>query len=171
MLHENTPRPLISLACEHGYLVKSMHGWQLHNCCAACMCLANGQGSCLNYVPMGPFLECNWLKQMQLERKCVVSFDCVSILHVFHLFVEVPLVIVSIHTSVGCLCLLQFGGMASDIKSNLQGNMESCGRDALINALCVGMLSLRNEHHSAQHLHLDSLNDAKRDVTKANPPC
>ena len=40
------------------------------------MRLADGQGSCLNYVPMGPFLECNWLKQMQLERKCVVAFDC-----------------------------------------------------------------------------------------------
>ena len=89
----------------------------------------------------------------------------------FHSFMKVPLVIVSIHTFVGCLCLLQFGGMASDIKSNLQGNMDSCGRDALINALCVGMLGLRNEHHFAQSLHLDSLNDAKRAMTKANPPC
>ena len=120
------------------------------------MCLGDGQGSCLNCVPMGQFLECNWLKQMQLERKCVVPFGCVFILHVFHLFMKVPLVIVSIHTFVGCLCLLQFGGMASDIKSNLQGHIKSCGRDALINAMRVGMLSLRNEHYSAQSLHLDS---------------
>ena len=76
MLHENAPRPLILLACEHGYLVKSMHGRQLHNCCAAWMYLADGQGSCLNYVLMCQFLNRNWLKQMQLERKCVVSFHC-----------------------------------------------------------------------------------------------
>ena len=30
---------------------------------------------------------------------------------------------------------------------------------------------MRNEHYSAQILHLHSLNDVKRAMTKANPPC
>ena len=118
-----------------------------------------------------PFLNCNWPKQMQLEQTCVVSLGCIVYLHMFHSFMEVPLAIGPIHAFIGCLCLLQFGSMASGIKSNLQGHIKSFGEDTLINALCVGMLSLRNEHHSAQSLHLDSLNDAKGAMTKANPPC
>ena len=131
------------------------------------MYLVNGQGSCLNYVLMDPFLNCNWPKQMQLEQTCVVSFACIIYLHMFHSFMKIPLAIVPNHTFIGCLCLLQLGSMASGIKSNLQGHMKSFAEDALINALCVGMLSLRNEHYSAQSLHLDSLNDAKRAMTKA----